>query len=103
MKISIKAGEKMPYNNIRLYYKNQSDLGFALRGYIDAYFEDRIHDAELEEKITSVVEANKDKFYKGDSIAQKPKQILGKTRLNLLKQILSKRGVNTSEKDSRTK
>jgi len=38
-----------------------------------------------------VIEANKAKFYKDDEIAKKPKQILGKTRLNVLEQILKKK------------
>lgn len=90
-------------SDLRLYYKNQAELGYALRDFIDDYFENKVLDEELEEKIISVVEANKDKFYKGNDIAQKPKQILGKTRLNVLKQILSKRGGKENEEDSHTK
>lgn len=82
----------MENNDIRLYYKNQLELGYALRDFIDAYFQDKVLDKELEDKITSIIEANRDKFYKGSEIAQKPKQILGKTRLNVLNSILSKRG-----------
>ncbi|ENY99802.1 TIGR04540 family protein [Clostridium thermobutyricum] len=80
----------MQKNDIRLYYKNQLELGYALRDYIDAYFQNKVQDAELEEKIFSVIEANKSKFYKGDEIAQKPKQILGKARLDILNSIISK-------------
>lgn len=93
----------MNKNDIRLYYKNQLELGYALRDYIDAYFQNQIRDSELEEKITLVIEANKDKFYKGDKISQKPKQILGKTRLNVLQQILNKKGESTNEQDSSIK
>ena len=49
----------MQKNDIRLYYKNQLELGYALRDYIDAYFQNKVQDAELEEKIFSVIEANK--------------------------------------------
>lgn len=80
----------MQKSDIRLYYKNQLELGYALRDYIDAYFQNKVQDAELEEKILSVIEANKTKFYKGEAIAQKPKQILGKARLDILNNILSK-------------
>ena len=82
----------MEKNDLRLYYKNQLELGYALRDFIDAYFQNKVLDKDLEDKITSVIEANKDKFYKGTEIAQKIKQILGKTRLNVLHGILSKRG-----------
>ncbi|WP_297637973.1 TIGR04540 family protein [uncultured Clostridium sp.] len=80
----------MQRSDIRLYYKNQLELGYALRDYIDAYFQNKVQDAELEEKIFSVIEANKTKFYKGDEIAQKPKQILGKARLDILNNIINK-------------
>ncbi len=93
----------MEKNDIRLYYKNQLELGYALRDYIDAYFQNKVLDKELEEKIISVIEANRDKFYKDNEIAQKPKQILGKTRLNVLQQILSKKGEKASEEGSNTK
>lgn len=93
----------MEKNDIRLYYKNQVELGYALRDYIDAYFQNKVLDRELEEKIISVVESNKDKFYKGSEVAQKPKQILGKTRLNVLLQILNKKGEKASEESSNTK
>ena len=93
----------MEKNDIRLYYKNQVELGYALRDYIDAYFQNKVLDRELEEKIISVVESNKAKFYKGSEVAQKPKQILGKTRLNVLLQILNKKGEKASEESSNTK
>ncbi|MGL5415428.1 MAG: TIGR04540 family protein [Clostridium sp.] len=80
----------MQKSDIRLYYKNQLELGYALRDYIDAYFQNKVQDAELEEKIFSVIEANKTKFYKGNEIAQKPKQILGKARLDILNNIINK-------------
>ena len=81
----------MNKGGIRLYYKNQEELSYALRNYIDDYFEGNIEDEALEEKIYMVVQANKNKFYKDNEIAKKPKQILGKTRLNVLEQILEKR------------
>ena len=81
----------MNKGGIRLYYKNQEELSYELRDYIDDYFEGNIEDEALEEKIFMVIEANKAKFYKDDEIAKKPKQILGKTRLNVLEQILKKK------------
>ncbi|MBS5885935.1 MAG: TIGR04540 family protein [Clostridium sp.] len=81
----------MNKGGIRLYYKNQEELSYALRDYIDDYFEGNIEDEALEEKIFMVIEANRAKFYKDDEIAKKPKQILGKTRLNVLEQILKKK------------
>lgn len=84
----------MDKSEIRLYYKNQLELSYALRDYIDAYFQNKIEDRELEEKINLVIDANKSKFFKDEQIAQKPKQILGKARLDVLEQILKKRGTN---------
>lgn len=82
----------MDKSELRLYYKNQQELSYALRDYIDSYFKNRVEDKDLEEKIHSVIEANKSKFYKDGEIAKKPKQILGKARLDVLEQILSKKG-----------
>lgn len=82
----------MDKSEIRLYYKNQLELSYALRDYIDSYFENKIEDSELEEKINLVIDANKSKFFKDTEIAQKPRQILGKARLDVLEQILRKRG-----------
>lgn len=93
----------MEKKDLRLYYKNQLELGYALRDYIDAYFQNKVLDEDLEDKINNVIEANKDKFYKGNDIAQKPKQILGKTRLNVLYGILSKKGGELNEEDSSIK
>lgn len=81
----------MNKGEIRLYYKNQEELSYALRNYIDDYFEGNVEDDALEEKIYTVIQANKNKFYKDNEIAKKPKQILGKTRLNVLEQILQKK------------
>ena len=89
--------------DIRLYYKNQSELSYALRDFIDLYFENKVLDDELEKTILAVIDANKDKFYKYEEIAQKPKQILGKNRLNLLYKIFDKKGGVGSEKNSYTK
>lgn len=80
-------------SNIRIFYKSQSDLGYALRGYIDEYFDNNVSDEELRETIKKVVEENKDKIFKEESIAKKLQQILGKNRLKILLSI-------TSEKDS---
>ncbi len=65
--------------NIRLFYKNQFELGHAIKDYIDEYFD------------------NKD-----DEIAKKPKQILGKTRLQVLDKILVEMG-DSNEKNSSIK
>lgn len=82
----------MENTDIRLYYKNQSDLGHALKNLIDSYFENEISNSDLEKNIVAIINCNKFKFYKkGDSqIALKPKQILGKTRMEVLKNILNK-------------
>jgi len=78
-------------SELRLYYKNQEDLSYALREYIDFYFEGNIEDEKLESNIIKVIEGNEDKFYKNNEVAKKPKQILGKSRLDLIEKILSKK------------
>lgn len=80
----------MSKSDIRLYYKNQLEIGYALRDYIDAYFHNKVMDKELEENITLVIECNKEMFYKDGHITSKPKQILGKKRMKVLTKILNK-------------
>lgn len=81
----------MDKSELRLYYKNQEDLSYALREYIDFYFEGNIEDEKLESNIIKVIEGNEDKFYKNNEVAKKTKQILGKSRLDLIEKILSKK------------
>ncbi len=81
-------------NQVRIYYKNQTELSLALRDIIDAYFENKITEVELEDKAVKIISANKNRFYKNDTnkIAYKPAQILGKARQEVLLNILDKRG-----------
>lgn len=93
----------MNKSGIRLYYKNQEELSYALREYIDSYFEGNIEDEVLEEKIYSVIDSNKNKFYKNNEIAKKAKQILGKNRLSILEKILEKKEMLKEEKNNKVK
>lgn len=92
------------YNNnnssLRLYYKNQLELSYALKKYIDAYFENKVSDKELHEKLNLVVGLNKDKFYSAGNVAKKPKQILGKARLTVLEQVLEIDNDSKNKQDS---
>lgn len=92
----------MSKNNVRLYYKNQFDLGQAIKDYIDKYFLNEVAQEEFEKNIIDIVKANEDKFFKDGQISKKPKQILGKTRVEVLSKILDKRG-GLYEKDSNIK
>lgn len=81
-------------NQIRTYYKNQTELSIALREIIDIYFENKITETELEKKVIEIISANEDKFYKDgkDQVAYKPAQILGKARLEILQKVLDEEG-----------
>lgn len=83
--------------NIRLFYKNQFELGHAIKDYIDEYFDNKINQEEFEQNIISIINSNKDKFFKDSEIAKKPKQILGKTRLQVLDKILVEMGDSNEE------
>lgn len=74
--------------NIRLFYKNQFELGHAIKDYIDEYFKNNVNQEEFEKNIILIISSNKDKFFKDNEIAKKPRQILGKTRLEVLDKIL---------------
>jgi uncharacterized protein (TIGR04540 family) len=81
------------FDNIRLYYENQSSLGKALRDYIDLYFQNKIQDEQLEAKIMQVIENNKEKYFTCDlEVASRIKVILGKTRLDVLNKIIANKG-----------
>ncbi|MGL4910959.1 MAG: TIGR04540 family protein [Romboutsia sp.] len=89
----------MSKNNIRLFYKNQAELGHALKNYIDEYFDNKINQEDFESSIMLIISSNKDKFFKELDIAKKPKQILGKARLDVLEKVLKNRS-DFYEKDS---
>ncbi|WP_420196680.1 TIGR04540 family protein, partial [Clostridium beijerinckii] len=44
------------------YYKNQKDIGVALNFIIDKYWNKEIDEAEMIEKIDSIVKNNKEKI-----------------------------------------
>ena len=92
----------MSKNTIRLFYKNQFELGHAIKDYIDEYFDNKINQEDFEINILSIINSNKDKLFKDQEIAKKPKQILGKTRLQVLDKILVERS-NFYEKNSSIK
>ncbi|MGL4803489.1 TIGR04540 family protein [Paraclostridium dentum] len=81
----------MSKNNIRLFYKNQAELGHALKDYIDEYFENKINQEDFESKILLIIDSNKDKLFKDLEFAKKPKQILGKKRFEVLDKVLQNR------------
>lgn len=91
----------MSKNSIRLFYKNQFELGHAIKNYIDEYFDNKIEQHDFESNIISIINSNKDMFFKDGNIAKKPEQILGKTRMKILIKIIKERGV-CDEKDSST-
>ncbi|MGL6105913.1 TIGR04540 family protein [Romboutsia sp.] len=55
------------------------------------YFDNKINQQDFEINILSIISSNKDKLFKDKEIAKKPKQILGKTRLQVLDKILVER------------
>ncbi|MEF9991466.1 MAG: TIGR04540 family protein [Romboutsia sp.] len=81
----------MSKNNVRLFYKNQAELGQALKNYIDEYFDNKINQEDFESSIILIINSNKDKFFKDLDIAKKPKQILGKKRLEVLEKVIENR------------
>ncbi|MEG0857702.1 MAG: TIGR04540 family protein [Terrisporobacter sp.] len=81
----------MSKNNVRLFYKNQTELGQALKNYVDEYFNDKINQEDFESNIILIINSNKDKFFKNLDIAKKTKQILGKKRLEVLEKVIENR------------
>ncbi|MGL5381179.1 TIGR04540 family protein [Clostridium sp.] len=92
----------MSKSNIRLFYKNQFELGQAIKNYIDEYFNNEVDQEDFESNLVRIIDSNKDKFFKEMDIAKKPKQILGKTRVEVVNKILKERS-DFYEKDSSIK
>lgn len=88
--------------NIRIFYKNQFELGHAIKNYIDEYFNNEIDQEDFESNLIRIINSNKDKFFKENEIANKPRQILGKTRIEVVNKILKERS-DLYEKDSSIK
>ena len=73
---------------IKLFYRTQRDLSAALNQLVDAYWEERIKEAELIAGVKSMYENNRDKLIKNNEFTKVVQQQSGKRRLAVVERIL---------------
>ncbi|MBU3216237.1 TIGR04540 family protein [Clostridium estertheticum] len=76
---------------MRKIYKNPKELGTCLKDLVDFYLDDVIEYNKLKEKIIILANANEDKLPKEGSIPIKISNILGDSRVAIIKKILSEK------------
>ncbi|WP_027623238.1 TIGR04540 family protein [Clostridium lundense] len=73
---------------MRTLYKNPKELAICLKDLVDLYLEDLMEYEKLEEKVTRIVHANEDRFYKNGVIEIKISNVLGNLRMDIISKIL---------------
>ncbi|APC40629.1 TIGR04540 family protein [Clostridium estertheticum] len=76
---------------MRKIYKNPKELGTCLKDLVDFYLDDVIEYDKLKEKIIILANANEDKLSKEGFIPIKISNILGESRVAIIKKILSEK------------
>ena len=76
---------------MRKVYKNPKELGTCLKDLVDFYLDDVIEYTKLKEKITILAIANEDRLSKDGNIPIKIANILGDSRVDIIKKILSEK------------
>ncbi|MFB5088354.1 TIGR04540 family protein [Psychrobacillus sp. PGGUH221] len=78
----------MTFLELKLFYRTQRDLATALNQLIDAYWSEKIKEAELIEGIKSMYLNNQDKLMKNNEFTTVVQQQCGKRRLAIVERIL---------------
>ncbi|MDF2884426.1 MAG: hypothetical protein K0R54_4993 [Clostridiaceae bacterium] len=69
------------------YYKNQKDISVALNFIIDSYWEKKISEKEMIDKVNSILENNKEKIISNDKYTAVIIHRCGKKRLELVDKV----------------
>lgn len=75
---------------MRAVYKNPRELATCLKDLVDSYLEELITYETLEAKVTRIITANEESFYKGGHIPVKFSNILGEERIEIINKIMNK-------------
>ena len=78
---------------MRKTYKNPKELGTCLKDLVDFYLDDVMEYSKLKEKITILANANEDRLYKDGNIPIKISNILGDSRVAIIKKVLSEKEI----------
>lgn len=73
---------------MRARYKNPKDLAIALKDQIDLYQDDLMEYEKLKTRIIRITTESSDVFYKNENIASKIVEVLGESRLEIIREIL---------------
>ena len=69
-------------------YKNPKELATCLKDLVDLYLDDLMTYEKLEEKVSKIVEANKNSIYKNEVINTKLANVLGDLRIDVIDKIV---------------
>jgi uncharacterized protein (TIGR04540 family) len=72
---------------VNTYYKNQKDISVALNFIIDSYWEKKISEKEMIDKVNSILENNKEKIISNDKYTAVIIHRCGKKRLELVDKV----------------
>ena len=73
---------------MRKVYKDPKELATCLKDLVDFYLEDVMTYDKLKEKITILFDANGDRLFKEGRVPLKISNVLGDTRVDVIKKIL---------------
>ena len=73
---------------MRAVYRNPKELATCLKDIVDTYEDDLISYEKMEERITKIVEANKESIYKEKNMSVKIANVLGDKRVDIINKIV---------------
>ncbi len=73
---------------MRKVYKNPKELATCLKDLVDLYLDDLMTYEKLEEKVSKIVDANKNSIYKNEVINTKLAIVLGDLRIDVINKIV---------------
>ncbi|MDU6877536.1 TIGR04540 family protein [Clostridium tepidum] len=76
---------------MRKVYKNPKELAICLKDLVDLYLDDLMTYENLEEKVSKIVEANKNSIYKNGDINTKLANVLGDLRIDVINKIVDEK------------
>ncbi|MBG9596522.1 glycosyl transferase [Bacillus mycoides] len=75
--------------DFRRFYRTQRELGTAINEIIDAYWAEQLNDQQLSEKVKSIYKWNQEKLMKEQDFTTVIRQMCGKRRLKIVKDVLN--------------
>jgi uncharacterized protein (TIGR04540 family) len=78
---------------VKLFYKTQRELAYAINGVIDAYWESEVSEEVLMKSISDLYSNNENKVWKSGKFTTVLKQQCGKRRLDIVERVLHMNGL----------